>query len=70
LSGIAKEFVEHKKHAWVGEFQNTDSIYTGMQTLWSDLSLRNELIENGKQEVALRFELADMISKLQTVYHE
>lgn len=70
LSGIAKEFVEHKKHAWVAEFQNTDSIYTGMKTLWSDLSLRNVLIENGKQEVALRFEWADMISKLQKVYNE
>lgn len=70
LSGIAKEFAEHKKHAWVAEFQNIDSIYTGMQTLWSNFLLRKELIENGKQEVFLRFQLSDMTERLQKLYNE
>ncbi len=70
LSGIAKEFVEHQQQAWVADFQSVDSVLEGMLKLWSDLSLRTRLIENGRQAVALRFGLEGMINDLQKLYNE
>lgn len=70
LSGIAQEFIMHNKHAWVAEFQSIDSVLEGMQKLWSDLPLRTQLIENGRQAVTLRFGLGGMINDLQKLYNE
>ncbi|MBX2895601.1 MAG: glycosyltransferase family 4 protein [Cyclobacteriaceae bacterium] len=68
-SGIAVEFVTHKKHAWVVDFENTESILIGLRELWRDKSLRHELAENGRQVVISRFGMQDMIDSLHKLYN-
>lgn len=68
LSGIAKEFIEHKKNAWVVDFKDVAGIRGGMQKLWEDKELSSRLIENGRQTVISRFEISTMITRLMQVY--
>lgn len=68
-SGIAAEFVEHKKHAWVVPFENSESILEGMTALWKDKSLQNILVENGRQVVISQFKMQDMINSLHKLYN-
>ena len=70
LSGVAAEFIEHKKNAWVVDFAQPDQIYHGMNTLLKDAGLRQRLIHQGQASVRALFTLQSMISKLQSLYDE
>jgi glycosyltransferase involved in cell wall biosynthesis len=68
LSGVAAEFVEHKKNALVVPFQNSGSIYESMMLLWNEKNLRALLAENGKQAVTSMFDISTMVTKLKELY--
>jgi glycosyltransferase involved in cell wall biosynthesis len=70
LSGIAAEFVTHKRNAWVVGFRDAEGILTGMLNLLEDKPLRQALREAGKLSVRKMFNIDLMISKLQAVYDE
>lgn len=69
-SGIAAEFVTHKKHAWVVDFENSESILNGLHELWRDKHLQVELVENGRQVVISQFGMQNMIDSLHKLYNE
>jgi glycosyltransferase involved in cell wall biosynthesis len=68
LSGIAKEFIEHKKNAWVVDFRDADGILKGMEAIWNDQALKERLTENGRQSVFSQFEIEGMITGLRQLY--
>jgi glycosyltransferase involved in cell wall biosynthesis len=70
LSGIALEFVEHKKNAWVVEFKDSNAILEGLVNLWEDPELRRTLIQNGRRDVFSRFEMNSMMDGLRKLYDE
>ncbi len=67
LSGVAQEFVKHKKNALVVPFKNSDEIYNNIKKLLEDKSLQKNLIEKGRDSVQL-FLLKNMINKLAHLY--
>lgn len=69
LSGIAHEFIINEKNALVVPYQNSEAIYTACLNLLNNVTLRNRLIEQGKNDVASKFELQAMITKLEDLYH-
>lgn len=68
LSGIAREFIEHGRHAWVVDFKNSTEIISGLLNVLGNAELRKQLIENGRQAVTSRFDIDSMITRLQQVY--
>jgi glycosyltransferase involved in cell wall biosynthesis len=68
-SGIAEEFIDHHKNAYVVEFKNTDAIYDGLEKIWSDGAYRNQLVEEGLKSVSPRFENEPTIVKLKKLYN-
>lgn len=69
LSGIAEQFIEHNRNAYVVEFKNTDNIYDGMEKIWNDVGYRNQLIEGGIRSISPRFENESTITKLKQLYN-
>jgi glycosyltransferase involved in cell wall biosynthesis len=67
LSGVAAEFIEHRKNALVVDFKQADPIYDSMILLLQDESLRKEIIQHGKQSVT-HFDIANYLKKLDVVY--
>lgn len=67
-TGIACEDMEHKIHAWMVDFENSDAIYDGMLMLIKDQGLRLKLISQGKELVQRKYGLARMISSLERLY--
>ena len=68
LSGIAAEFIEHKKNAWVVKFKNKEEIYLALTELWHNENLRKVLIENGLRSVKPRFSIQFMVTALRSLY--
>ncbi len=68
LSGIAAEFIEHKKHAWVVKFKSKEEIYLGLTGLWHNENLRKVLIENGLRVINPRFDIQSMVAALRSLY--
>ncbi|MBS1681422.1 MAG: glycosyltransferase family 4 protein [Bacteroidetes bacterium] len=68
LSGIANEFIEHEKNALIVPFKNSDEIYQALLRLWTDISLREKLISNGRHDVISKFELSSMLAALNKLY--
>ncbi len=68
-SGIAAEFIEHGKNAWIVDYKNSDEIYEGIRSLLENERLRLEIAQNGLRSVQ-QFEIGAMITKLQQVYDE
>lgn len=67
LSGIAREFVVHKKNAWVVDFESTDQIAEGIKEILENGVLREQLKHEG--EVAARqFSLKGYILALEKLY--
>ncbi len=67
LSGIANEFIEHKKNAMVVNYKNTEEIYLSIKKILENADLKNELIYNGKASVQ-RFALDEFIKSLENLY--
>lgn len=68
LSGIAAEFIVHKKNAWVVDFKNSNEIYEAMCKLWSDERLRELIRNRGRHDVALLFNIETMMRSLKELY--
>lgn len=68
LSGIAHELIENRKNAIVVDHQNSDDIYRAIAELIEDPSLKKKLIEQGQHDVRERFDLSQMIDKLEQLY--
>lgn len=69
LSGIANEFVIHKQNALVVPYKNSQSIYDSWIELMNDEALRNRLVMNGKNDVSRKFQLNQMMAKLEQLYN-
>jgi len=68
LSGIANDFVIHKKNALVVPFKNSTDIYNCMKELLENEIVRRDIIENGKKIVEELFSLEKMIESLEKLY--
>ncbi len=68
LSGIACEFIKHKKNAWVAAYENENDIYTGIKSLLDDKVLAEEIKETGKKDVRKLFALEKMIKGFEEIY--
>lgn len=68
ISGIAEQFIEHDKNAYVANFKDSESVYDGLEKIWSDERYRDMLVENGRQSVFPRFENEPVIAKLRELY--
>ena len=70
LSGIAAEFVVHKRNAWVVNFKDPAGIHTAMVELWGNEHVRREFIERGLLDVTSRFDIRLMVSALKSLYEQ
>jgi glycosyltransferase involved in cell wall biosynthesis len=68
LSGVANEFIEHKKNALVVPFQDVEAIKKAIFEILKNNTLRQQLIKQGKQDVKHLFQLHIMIEKLNNLY--
>jgi glycosyltransferase involved in cell wall biosynthesis len=68
LSGIANDFIQHKKNAWVVQYKNSAEIASAMIGLLGDASLKANLIQAGRQSVEERFDIREMTKKLEDLY--
>ena len=69
LSGVANEFIRHKENAYVVPYQDADAIYAGMLELIRNKELRNNIISQGRRDVAAQFNLPVMIGALEALYN-
>lgn len=69
-SGIAKEFMIDQENCLFVDFKNADEITEGVDKILSQSDLRNRLIKNGKKSVEGKFDLDDMVRKLENLYSE
>ena len=67
LSGVANEFIEHRKNALVVNYKNSNEIYYAVDLILSDKELTNSLIENGKKTIK-PFNLPLFIQELEKLY--
>ncbi len=68
LSGIASEFVEHGRNAFVVPYKNADAILDGIRKILKDVSFRENLIKNGKADVTARYNETMMGKKLENLF--
>ena len=68
MSGVAPEFIIDRRNALVVDFENSDQIYEAVKELLNDKTLRDHLIENGKQDVRKMFSLETMVRKFEELY--
>ena len=68
LSGIACDFIQHQKNAWVVRHKNTAEIASAMIKLLGDPSLTANLVQSGRHSVGERFDIRDMTKKLEELY--
>jgi glycosyltransferase involved in cell wall biosynthesis len=68
LSGIAREFIEHGRNAWVVPFENSEAIYNALCGLLDNELGRKELSEKGREDVRKLFTIDKMISALEELY--
>lgn len=67
LAGIAPEFIKDRVNALVVDYKNSDAIYNSVIELLTNESLRNTLIQNGRESVK-PFALNIFIKKLEDLY--
>ncbi len=67
LSGVATEFIEHKKNAWVVNYKNDAEILQGIQVVLTDEFIKKNLIEQGISSVN-PFTLEKFIHNLEEIY--
>jgi glycosyltransferase involved in cell wall biosynthesis len=69
-AGVAAEFVEHKRNAWVVDFCNADHIYQGLMVLLKDAGLRRTLQIEGRRSVEELFTFEKMMTALKDLYEQ
>ncbi|MFQ3576693.1 MAG: glycosyltransferase family 4 protein [Cytophagales bacterium] len=67
LSGVASEFIEHKKNAIVVSHKNVREITDAIKLLITDNTLRQKIIQNGNEDVK-NFDFENMLLKLEELY--
>jgi glycosyltransferase involved in cell wall biosynthesis len=67
LSGIANEFIEHKKNALVVDYQNPEQIADSIHRILEDKRIAQTLVKNGLASIQ-RFSLERMIKELEHLY--
>jgi teichuronic acid biosynthesis glycosyltransferase TuaC len=65
-----EEVIRHGENGWLIEPKNLDYLTTALQTLLSDLPLREKLGSNGRQTVLERYTLAHQATQLLAIYRE
>ncbi len=70
LSGIANDFIIHKKNALVVDYKNPEAIFESIFELLNDTDLSRKLVSQGKIDVRDRFKLSKMIVNLESLYLE
>ncbi len=68
LSGIASDFIQPKKNAWVVPHKNSTEIASAMIALLGDPILKANLIRGGWQSVGERFDVRETTKKLEDLY--
>ncbi len=68
LSGIASEFIQDGQNALVVPYQDSEAIAVALTRLHEDQTLCQNLVENGKKSIHPRFELQNMMQKLEKLY--
>lgn len=68
LSGIAVDFIRHRKNALVVNYKSEEEIYSALKELIENPALGDELIKNGMNDVKDNFSIELMINKLQMLY--
>jgi glycosyltransferase involved in cell wall biosynthesis len=68
LSGIACDFIQHERNAWVVPYRNTAEIASAMIALTGDAALKAKLVNGGLQSVKEQFDLHTMTRKLEDLY--
>jgi len=66
-SGVATEFVEHKKNGLVVPYKDSQAIYESIKQLLSNTKLRSSIAMKGKESVG-KFALVNMIHQLENIY--
>jgi glycosyltransferase involved in cell wall biosynthesis len=67
ISGIAHNLIQDKKNALVVPYKNSDKIFEAILTLLNDKTLRENLINQAKQDV-VPFSLEKKINRLKELY--
>lgn len=67
LSGVAPEFISHKKNAWVVPFKSSKAIYEALCELRDNHELREQLRSEALKSVQ-KFNLKEHILKLEKLY--
>lgn len=70
ISGVASEFIIHRKNAMVVDHKNSEQIYESIVALLNDAKLCEVLKYEGLKIVKERFEVNKMIKSLEEVYIE
>lgn len=70
LSGVAAEFIQHRRNAWVVDFCDADQIYKGMKNILNDVGLQQKLKQEGRKSVEALFGFGEMMTKLDQLYNE
>jgi glycosyltransferase involved in cell wall biosynthesis len=68
LSGVAPEFLVHRRNAWLVEYRDSDQIYHGMKALLGDDALRASLVDEGRRSVAAAFSAQRMVRDIEELY--
>lgn len=68
LSGVASEFIENGKNAIVVDYKNSEQISVAIDQILTNISLKDNLIKNGKESIFDKFSLNLYIDKLKELY--
>jgi glycosyltransferase involved in cell wall biosynthesis len=68
MAGIAPEIIKDRYNALVVDFKNSQQIFEALDTLQTNSCLRQQLIQNGKQSIESRFDIAKVTSEMELLY--
>jgi glycosyltransferase involved in cell wall biosynthesis len=69
LSGIAPNFINHRKNAMVVKYKSAEEIYLALKELIDNPRLAKNLALNGIKDVENEFTIEVMINKLESLYN-
>ena len=69
IGGI-NEIIKNRETGILVEPNNPDELYRGIKLVLEDVSLREKIVSNAKQQIKEKFSLETMISKVESVYKE
>lgn len=68
ISGIAIDFIEHRKNALVVPYKDSDAIHEAINLILNDNNLRQRIVSQGKADVRQLFDIRKMTEKLDSLY--